>query len=127
MGAALMAAAVALGAFGAHALKSRLAPEMLAVFEVGVRYHVYHALALFVVGWLRTLRPGAALSMSATDNAATILDVAGWCFAAGILLFSGSLYAYALTGSKALVMITPLGGLLFIVGWAGVLIGARRV
>ena len=118
---------VALGAFGAHALKSRLAPEMLAVFEVGVRYHVYHALALFVVGWLRTLRPGAALSMSATDNAATILDVAGWCFAAGILLFSGSLYAYALTGSKALVMITPLGGLLFIVGWAGVLIGARRV
>jgi uncharacterized membrane protein YgdD (TMEM256/DUF423 family) len=98
-GAALMFLAVALGAFAAHGLKSRLAPEMLAVFETGVRYHVYHALALLALG------------------AARGPDKAGWCFIAGIALFSGSLYLLALTGEKRLGTITPIGGVLFLAGW----------
>ena len=98
-GAVLMLLAVALGAFAAHGLKSRLTPDMLAVFETGVRYHVYHALALLALG------------------AARGPDKAGWCFVAGIAVFSGSLYVLALTGEKRLGMITPIGGLLFIAGW----------
>lgn len=97
-GAILMLAAVSLGAFAAHGLKSRLPPDLLAAFETGVRYHVYHALALFVVAWTRS--PGA-----------------GWCFLAGIVLFSGSLYALALTGIRAFGAVTPLGGLAFLGGW----------
>ena len=99
IGAALMFAAVALGAFAAHGLKARLSPEMLTVFETGVRYHVYHALALLALG------------------AARGPDKAGWCFVAGIAVFSGSLYILALTGEKRLGMITPIGGLLFLAGW----------
>ena len=98
-GAALMFLAVALGAFAAHGLKARLALEMLAVFETGVRYHVYHALALLALG------------------AARGPDRAGWCFVAGIAVFSGSLYLLALTGEKRLGMITPIGGVLFLAGW----------
>ncbi len=98
-GAVLMFLAVALGAFAAHGLKARLTPEMLTVFETGVRYHVYHALALLALG------------------AARGPDKAGWCFIAGIVVFSGSLYVLALTGEKRLGMITPLGGLLFLAGW----------
>lgn len=98
-GAALMLIDVALGAFGAHALKNRLSPEMLAVFETGVRYQAYHALALLLLAALRGP------------------DRAGWCFLAGIVLFSGSLYALALTGARWLGAITPLGGLLFLAGW----------
>lgn len=97
--------AVGLGAFGAHALKARLAPDMLAIFEVGVRYHMYHALALLAVAWACTRWPGGAPV------------AAGWLFIAGTLLFSGSLYALALTGIRWLGAITPLGGLAFIVGW----------
>lgn len=113
LGAGLMAAAVAAGAFGAHALKTRLSADMLGLFEVGVRYHAYHALALLAVGWLASVRPGRAVS------------AAGWLFAAGILVFSGSLYAYALTEAKPLVMATPLGGLCFLAGWAFLIGGAR--
>ncbi len=98
-GAGLMFLAVALGAFAAHGLKSRLTPEMLAVFETGVRYHVYHALALLALG------------------AARGPDKAGWCFVGGIVLFSGSLYLLALAGEKRFGMITPIGGLLFLAGW----------
>src|SRR5690349_2805557 len=97
---------VALGAFGAHGLRGKLSPEMLAVFETGVRYNMYHALAL--VG-------GALLSARIEGR---LLTAAGWLFTAGIVLFSGSLYALALTGVTTLGAITPLGGLAFLAGWA---------
>ena len=106
-GAALMLAAVALGAFGAHALRSRLTPELLGVFETGVRWHVYHALGLIGLGAARG--PGAA----------------GWCFVAGVIVFSGSLYALALTGQRWLGAITPVGGALFLLGWAIMLKSVR--
>jgi uncharacterized membrane protein YgdD (TMEM256/DUF423 family) len=96
---------VAAGAFGAHALKQRLGPEMLAVFETGARYQIYHALALLAVAWAfdRWHEPG--------------LIVAGWFFIAGILLFSGSLYALTLSGITSLGAITPIGGVAFLLGW----------
>jgi uncharacterized membrane protein YgdD (TMEM256/DUF423 family) len=97
--------AIACGAFGAHALKRRLDDERLAVFETGARYHMYHALALIAVSWLATTRGAAA-------------DTAGALFLAGIVLFSGSLYALALSGVRKLGAITPLGGLCFLLGWA---------
>ena len=98
--------AVTLGAFGAHALRGRLSPEMLAVFETGVRYHMYHALALILV----------ALVMGRMSG--WLIQTAGWCFVAGIVLFSGSLYALALSGVTILGAVTPIGGLAFLVGWA---------
>jgi uncharacterized membrane protein YgdD (TMEM256/DUF423 family) len=106
--------AVALGAFAAHALKERLSPDLFNVFEVGVRYHLYHALALFVVAWLAYQFPGA--------NPAA----AGWLFLAGIILFSGSLYAMSLTGARWLGMITPIGGLCFLGGWGWIAWGVWR-
>ena len=96
---------VLLGAFGAHALKGRLTPELLATFEVGVRYQMYHALALLAVGWAATRWPGAVLTAS------------GWLFVFGTVIFSGSLYALALSGARWLGAITPLGGLAFLAGW----------
>src|SRR5689334_1538034 len=98
--------AVAFGAFGAHALRGRLSPEMLVVFETAVRYQMYHALAILAVG-LVLARLGGWL-----------FTAAGWLFTAGIVLFSGSLYALALTGVTTLGAITPLGGLAFLAGWA---------
>ena len=97
--------AVALGAFGAHALKSRLDPAALQTFEVGVRYHFYHALGLFAVAW-------AAHSVGGRG-----VTVAGWLLVAGIAVFSGSLYLLALTGVRWLGAITPIGGMAFLVGW----------
>ena len=96
---------VALGAFAAHGLKSRLDPAMLATFEIGVRYQMYHALALLGVAWACTKWPGAWVNAS------------GWLFVAGIVVFSGTLYALALTGVRWLGAITPIGGLAFLVGW----------
>jgi uncharacterized membrane protein YgdD (TMEM256/DUF423 family) len=107
--------AVVLGAFGAHALKERLSPEMLEVYHTGVSYQFYHALALLAVGLL--LRQG--LSGSA-------MTAAGFLFTAGILMFSGSLYGLALTGWKWLGPVTPLGGLCFIIGWACLLVAVAR-
>lgn len=98
--------AVALGAFAAHGLKSRLPADLFDVFEVGARYHMYHALALFAVAWMAARAPGGAAS------------AAGWLFVAGIVLFSGSLYALALTGIRPLGAITPIGGACFLAGWA---------
>lgn len=98
--------AVALGAFGAHGLRARLSPEMLAVFETGVRYHMYHALAIVLV----------ALILGRLDG--WVIRAAGWAFAAGIVLFSGSLYLLAVTGVTILGAITPIGGLAFLLGWA---------
>ena len=97
--------AVALGAFAAHALKGKLTPDLFEVFEVGARYHMYHALALLGVAWAGTRWPGGATTW------------AGWFFVAGIVLFSGSLYALALTGIRPLGAITPLGGVCFLAGW----------
>lgn len=104
-GAVAAAVGVALGAFGAHGLKSRVTADLLAVFETGVRYQMYHALALLAVGWIATRTPGPWVSAS------------GWLFLAGIVIFSGSLYVMTLTGAKWLGAITPLGGLCFILGW----------
>jgi len=101
---------VAFGAFGAHGLRSRLSPEMLAVFETAVRYQMYHALALLVVGLMMAPMGGWAV------------HTAGWAFTIGILLFSGSLYLLALTGTTAFGMITPIGGLAFLVGWGCLII-----
>jgi uncharacterized membrane protein YgdD (TMEM256/DUF423 family) len=97
---------VTLGAFGAHALRARLSPEMLAVFETGVRYQLYHALAIVATGLIAG-RMGGWLIVSA-----------GWLFTAGIILFSGSLYLLVFTGVTRFGAITPIGGLAFLLGWA---------
>jgi len=106
LGSLAMALAVALGAFGAHALKARLAPEALDVWRTGVTYHAWHALALVGVGLLMLHVPASAA-----------LRGAAWLFVAGIVLFAGSLYALALGAPKGVGAITPFGGLAFIVGW----------
>lgn len=93
------------GAFGAHGLKNRLGAEMLATFEVGVRYQMYHAFALIIVAWALARWPG------------TTLLAGGWFFIVGTLLFSGSLYLLTLTGARWMGAITPLGGLAFLAGW----------
>src|SRR5688572_11602389 len=105
---------VALGAFGAHGLKTRLAPELLATFEVGVRYQMYHALALLAVAWACTKWPGAWTTAS------------GWLFIAGMVVFSGSLYILALTGAKWLGAVTPIGGLALLAGWGCLGVAAVR-
>ena len=107
IGAVLGFLGVTFGAFGAHALRSRLSPEMLAVFETGVRYQMYHTFAVLIVA--------AAIGRIGD---ASLLVLAGWFFFAGILLFSGSLYALALTGVGIWGAVTPVGGLLFLIGWA---------
>lgn len=102
----LLAIAVALGAFGAHALKSRLAPDLQVVWQTAVQYHAWHALGLAGAGLYLMHRPEAYLA-----------GWSAWLFVAGIILFSGSLYALALTGTRALGAITPIGGVAFIAGW----------
>ena len=96
---------VALGAFGAHGLKAYLDAGLLLTFETGVRYQMYHAFALFAVAMAYTKWPGRGLVVS------------GWLFIAGIVLFSGSLYAISLGGVRSLGIITPLGGLALLAGW----------
>ena len=114
LGALSGAIGVAAGAFGAHALRAKLEPRMLEVFETGARYQMYHALALLAAAWIVTRFPGAWSSAS------------GWLFLAGTLLFSGSLYAMALTGVRALGAITPLGGVCLIAGWVCLALAALR-
>lgn len=106
------AIAVAAGAFGAHALKERLTDKALSVFETAARYQMYHALAIVLCAVLASSLPGARL--------------AGWMMQAGIVLFSGSLYALALSDVKMLGAITPLGGLAFIAGWIWLAVSALR-
>ena len=113
IGAAFGFLGVTFGAFGAHALRSRLSPDMLSVFETGVRYQMYHALAILVV----------ASAMGHFGNA-RLLGLTGWLFTAGIVLFSGSLYALALSDIRILGAVTPIGGLLFLAGWAALLVFA---
>jgi len=105
---------VAAGAFGAHALRARLEPRMLEVFETGARYQMYHAIAMLAAAWIVTRFPGS------------LANASGWLFLAGTLLFSGSLYAMAFTGIRALGAITPLGGVCFIAGWGCLALAAMR-
>lgn len=113
-GAVLGCLAVLLGAFGAHGLKARVDAELLAVFETGVRYQMYHSLALLAVGLL-----------AGRANSAW-LGAAGWLFVAGIVIFSGSLYLMTMTGARWLGAVTPVGGVAFILGWAALALGAVR-
>lgn len=114
IGAGLGALGVALGAFGAHGLKSRVSAESVVLWETAARYHVLHALALMATAWACDRWPGPHAQS------------AGWLFVAGTLLFSGSLYALTLTGVRALGAITPIGGLCFIAGWVLLALAAMR-
>ena len=107
---------VMLGAFGAHALRRAVSPDMLAIWHTGVEYQFYHALGLLTMGVLATQIGGK-----------TWLRVSGWLLVAGIILFSGSLYLLVLSGQRWLGAITPLGGTAFIAGWATLAIGVWRV
>jgi uncharacterized membrane protein YgdD (TMEM256/DUF423 family) len=106
--------AVALGAFAAHGLRGKLPSDLFDVFEVGARYHMYHALALVAAAWAATRWPGRATT------------AAGWLFVAGTVLFSGSLYALALTGLRPLGAITPLGGVCFLAGWLALVLAVLK-
>ena len=114
-GALALAAAVGLGAFGAHAMKGRIAAESLAIYQTAVQYHFWHALGLLGVGVLMAQWPGELL-----------LAWSAWLLIAGLILFSGSLYALALSGAGWLGAITPLGGAAFIAAWLLVAWGALR-
>lgn len=115
LGSGLAGLSVALGAFGAHALKARLDAGLLANFETGARYQMYHALALLAVAWAAARWPASSLPA-----------LAGWLFVAGIGLFSGSLYLMAFTGWRWLGAVTPLGGVAFLAGWICLLGAAWR-
>ena len=113
-GAAHAALAVAMGAFGAHGLKASLSPDLLAVYQTGAQYHIFHALGLLLVGVLASHRPRALVTW------------AGWLLFAGIVLFSGSLYVLAISGERWLGMITPFGGTAFIAGWVLLAVASLR-
>ncbi len=107
--------AVAAGAFGAHALRARLPPDLLAVFQTGAQYQLAHALALLACGWMAARDPGVPVC------------IAGWLFLIGTVLFSGSLYALAISGVRVLGAITPFGGIAFLGGWAALAWAAIRM
>src|SRR5262245_18677794 len=115
LGAIFGGLAVALGAFGAHALQSRVPADRLVVFETGVRYQMYHALALMAVAFV--LQAGGRASLA---------TYAGWAFAAGIVIFSGSLYALVLTGVRTWGAVTPIGGVALLAGWVLLALAAAR-
>jgi uncharacterized membrane protein YgdD (TMEM256/DUF423 family) len=106
---------VAAGAFGAHALRDKVEPRLLEVFETGARYQMYHALALIAVGLVASRWPSS------------LVTSAGWLFVAGTLFFTGSLYAMTFTGVRALGAITPIGGVCFIAGWACLALAASKI
>jgi uncharacterized membrane protein YgdD (TMEM256/DUF423 family) len=116
LGAVSAAIAVAAGAFGAHALRARLDARALEIWETAARYQMYHALAVILVGVL----------IDRAEGNARLFRASAWAFVAGTLLFSGSLYAMALSGVTALGVITPLGGVAFIAGWVSLALSARR-
>lgn len=107
--------AVAFGAFGAHSLKDRLTEDMLAIFQTGVQYQMYHGLALILVAILSKLMP---------ENKS--LKRSGWLFLIGIIVFSGSLYVLSLSGVKILGAVTPIGGVAFLLGWFMLARGALK-
>jgi uncharacterized membrane protein YgdD (TMEM256/DUF423 family) len=109
--------AVALGAFGAHGLSSRLSPERLETFETGARYQMYHALALLAVAW----------ALANWPQVEKLLSAGGWLFVVGNVLFSGSLFLLSVTGFRWLGAITPLGGVAYVVGWLCLLLAGMRV
>ena len=113
-GSILCGLGVILGAFGAHGLRERLTPEMLVVFETGVRYHLIHGLGLLAISWAVSRWPD------------TYVNIAGYLFVAGILIFSGSLYVLAITGIRWLGAITPIGGVCLIIGWGLLAVGVLR-
>lgn len=106
--------AVGAGAFGAHGLRDRLPPSLLAIFETAVRYQMYHALALMLTAHAASIWPGR------------LPRLAGWLFTGGILLFSGSLYILSISGIRWLGAITPLGGVAFLAGWSVLAVAAWR-
>jgi uncharacterized membrane protein YgdD (TMEM256/DUF423 family) len=106
LGALNMFLSVALGAFGAHGLKNKLSPEMLAIYQTGVHYHMIHALGLVIVALLFEKLGGTAQ-----------VQWSGWLLFFGIVVFSGSLYALSLSGIRVLGAITPIGGVSFLIGW----------
>jgi uncharacterized membrane protein YgdD (TMEM256/DUF423 family) len=114
LGAVSAMLAVGAGAFGAHALRARISPEHLAIFETGARYQIYHALALLAVAWAVSRWPGS------------LPVFAGWLFVLGSILFSGSLYILALTGTRWWGAVTPIGGLAFLGGWVCLVLTAVR-
>lgn len=105
VGAILAGLAVLLGAFGAHGLKSKVSPEDLAIFETGVRYHMYHALGLLLFG---------VIGFNVSQD---VVQIPAYFLTAGILIFSGSLYLLVITDTRWLGAVTPIGGLCFIIGW----------
>jgi uncharacterized membrane protein YgdD (TMEM256/DUF423 family) len=115
LGALAGAAGVALGAFGAHALKARLAPDVLAVWQTAVQYHFWHALGLVAIGVLALHLPASAA-----------LKWAGWLMVAGLVLFSGSLYVLALSGARWLGAVTPFGGAAWIGAWVMLAVAVLR-
>jgi len=114
LGALFGALGVGLGAFGAHALKARLSPEDLAIFEVGVRYQMYHGLALIGLGFVA----------SKIDSG--LIRTAGWLFVVGIIIFSVSLYTLVLSGMRVLGAVTPIGGVAIIIAWILLAIAAFK-
>lgn len=114
LGAALALLGVVAGAFAAHTLEDRLSAKDLDTWQTAARYHLIHALALLAVGYAAERWGGGATT------------AAGWLFVAGIVLFSGSLYALSISGVRALGVITPFGGLCFILGWACLLVTAIK-
>ena len=115
LGSAFAFTGVALGAFGAHALRARLSPEMLAIYQTGVQYQMLHALALLLVA-----------ALADRLQAVRLVRWSGGLLAAGVVLFSGSLYALALSGVRGLGAITPLGGACFLAGWACLAVAAAK-
>ena len=117
LGSINMAIAVAIGAFGAHGLAPRVTEKMLQTWETGAHYHIIHALALIAVGIL----------MSKAGHASSLMNTGGWFLFAGIVIFSGSLYALVLTNVSKLGMITPIGGVCFIIGWILVAVATTKM
>jgi uncharacterized membrane protein YgdD (TMEM256/DUF423 family) len=115
LAASFLFVAVGVGAFGAHALKARLAPDLMAIYQTAVQYHFWHALGLLAVGVLLLQKPESGA-----------LAAAAWLFVIGLLLFSGSLYALALTGIRGLGAVTPIGGIAFLAAWAALACAAWR-
>jgi uncharacterized membrane protein YgdD (TMEM256/DUF423 family) len=113
-GAIVAGLGVMLGAFGAHGLRTRVTPELLVVFETAVRYQMYHAFGLLAVG------------IAAERWGGSLVNAAGWLFLVGLLIFSGSLYLMTLSGARWLGAITPIGGLLLILGWVALAVGVLR-
>jgi uncharacterized membrane protein YgdD (TMEM256/DUF423 family) len=114
IGALFAGLAVAAGAFGAHALRNRLEPRDLEIFETAARYQMYHALALLMAAWL-------------LDKNIAQAGLAAWGFSIGTVIFSGSLYLMVFTGMRWLGAITPLGGVAMLVGWGALVVAVRRI